>query len=258
MPSSEVSNGSLAQFIFYCYWVRQPPRVLVIWNSNDSTFFDPQSAGDTLCHMHALAGKSFENLRAFGCFKTDARRWILSYACYSEMLNFIDYFSSFFSLLFSTFFLLTRETTFPAIWMTWSYYQSYSFRQKENLWVKLHPVEARFCMMAIHRGLRSTLSKAYPLVTPGKPLPHTNKMLVELSHVSWCHIKIMNADHATRFLPFRPALLLSHFTLVSFRITLVLFALALSVYFVFCFLCQILRGNIEHCSGNLFQISFKH
>ena len=188
----------------------------------------------------------------------DARRWSLSYACYSEMLNFIDYFSSFFSLLFSTFFLLTRETTFPAIWMTWSYYQSYSFRQKENLWVKLHPVEARFCMMAIHRGLRSTLSKAYPLVTPGKPLPHTNKMLVELSHVSWCHIKIMNADHATRFLPFRPALLLSHFTLVSFRITLVLFALALSVYFVFCFLCQILRENIEHCSGNLFQISFKH
>ena len=97
----------------------------------------------------------------------------------------------------------------------------------------------------------------HTLITPGKPLPRKSKMLVELSHVLWFRIKIMNADHKTRFLTFRPALL-SYFTLVSFRITLVLFALALSVYFVFCFLCQILRENIEHCSGNLFQISFKH
>ena len=103
MPSSEVSNGSLAQFIFYCYWVRQPPRVLVIWNSNDSTFFDPQSAGDTLCHMHALAGKSFENLRAFGCFKTNNRcsqmKFILCF-----LFRDVEFHWLFFKFLFFAFF----------------------------------------------------------------------------------------------------------------------------------------------------------
>ena len=172
------------------------------------------------------------------------------------MLNFVDYFLSLFSLLFSTIFSSNARNNFSRNLNDMILYQSYSFRQKENLWVKHHPVEARFCMIAIHWGLRSTLSKAYPLITPGKPLPRKSKMLVELSHVLWFRIKIMNADHKTRFLTFRPALL-SYFTLVSFRITLVLFALALSVYFVICFLCQNLRENIEHCSGNLFQISVK-
>ena len=66
----------------------------------------------------------------------------------------------------------------------------------------------------------------------------------------------MNADHATRFLTFRSAILLSHFTLVSFRITFVLFALALSVYFVIRFLCEILRENMVPLT--FFQISLKH
>ena len=67
----------------------------------------------------------------------------------------------------------------------------------------------------------------------------------------------MNADHATRFLTFRPALL-SHSTLVFFglfMITFVLFALALSVYFVICFLRQILGENIEQFPVTFFKLA---
>ena len=39
----------------------------------------------------------------------------------------------------------------------------------------------------------------HTLITPGKPLPRKSKIYVELSHVFWFHIKIMKADHATRF-----------------------------------------------------------
>ena len=59
----------------------------------------------------------------------------------------------------------------------------------------------------------------------------------------------MNADHATRFLTFRSAILLSHFTLVSFRITFVLFALAQRV---FCHSLLVSNFARKHGSVNLF------
>ena len=98
LPSSEVRNGYLAQLIFYCYWVRQPPRVLVIWNSDDSTFSDLFVE----CGRHTV-GKSFENLRAFGCFKTNNRCSQMKFIL-CLLFRDVEFHWLFFKFLFFTFF----------------------------------------------------------------------------------------------------------------------------------------------------------